>query len=145
MKKIILKENRRVILTEKKQRKKKGFTIIEMSVVLSIMVLLMAVFLPTVSGAIEDSKNVGIRGEAQTVVFAWQTINSKTDLNLDTEITKSEIVEVVNNSTEIDYSKYFNLNKTKNLDDNITIKQCMKIIEEGKVMIDGDEEEDLGR
>ncbi|MGL4849573.1 MAG: type II secretion system protein [Clostridium sp.] len=136
MKKIILKENRKVILIEKRQRKKKGFTIIEMSVVLSIMVLLMAVFLPTVSGAIEDSKNVGIRGEAQTVVFAWQTINSKTDLNLETSATKGKLVEEANKNA--DFSKYFNLNKTKSLSGDVTVEQCMQVVEGKKFTIDKD-------
>ncbi|MGL4873337.1 MAG: type II secretion system protein [Clostridium sp.] len=112
-----------------KKKKKRGFTIIEISVVLIIMVLLMAVFLPVVSGVIEDSEKTGIIGESQTVVFAWQTINSKTDLKLDKNITKLKLMEAATDTSIIDFSKYFNLDKTKNLNGDITVETCMQIVD----------------
>ncbi|MGL5417812.1 MAG: type II secretion system protein [Clostridium sp.] len=127
------------------QKKKSGFTIIEISIVLSIMLLLMAVFIPTVSGVVDDSKKTGVVGEAQTVVFAWQTINSKTNKNLPKTTTKSDLVTAANDKSQVDFSEYFNLNKTKSLSGNVTVETCMKVVEGESFAIDTDGVITLGK
>ncbi|MGL4874571.1 MAG: type II secretion system protein [Clostridium sp.] len=123
---------------QKKRKKKSGFTIIEMSVVLTIMVLLMAVFLPAVTGVIEDSEKTGIIGESQTIVFAWQTINSKTNLNLKKNATKLDLIDAAKDTSIVDFTKYFNLNKTKNLNGDITVETCMQIVDGTPFSVDED-------
>ncbi len=63
----------------KRLKDKKGFTLIELIVVLAILVVLMAIALPTFSGLIDDSKQKTADANARTVYTAakaYITMNS---------------------------------------------------------------------
>lgn len=106
-----------------KRKKKKGFTLIEAGAVVCIMLMLMTFFVPKVAGYINDAKKASIMAQAKTVVFAWETINSRETQKLGTEVTKDSLKKFENN-----YAEYFDLSETKDIPDKTEIKTCMEIV-----------------
>lgn len=111
---------------KKRSRRKRGFTLLEIGAVLGIIMLLISFFVPKVSGYLNDSKNIGIMAQAKTVIFAWETINIKENKNLGKATNKNTLL---NMASDRRYEDYFDLDKTKNLDGEVTIEQCMKIVD----------------
>lgn len=109
---------------KKGKQKKQGFTLLEIGAVLGIIMLLIGFFVPRISGYLKDSKDVGIMAQAKTVVFAWETINTKENINLDKKTNKAVLKDKSGNK----YEDYFDLNSTKNLKDTIDIETCIGII-----------------
>ena len=105
------------------KKKKKGFTLIEAGAVVCIMLMLMTFFVPKVAGYINDAKKASIMAQAKTVVFAWETINSRETQKLGTEVTKASLEESGKN-----YTEYFDLSETKDIPDKTEIKTCMEIV-----------------
>ena len=57
-----------------KENKKKGFTLVELIVVLVILAILAALLIPALTGYIDKAKNKSIVAETRQVVMAAQTI-----------------------------------------------------------------------
>ncbi|WP_317311022.1 hypothetical protein [Clostridium thermobutyricum] len=122
-----------------KRKKKKGFTLIEAGAVVCIMLMLMTFFVPKVAGYINDAKKASIMAQAKTLVFAWETINSRETQKLGAEVTKDGLKKFENK-----YAEYFDLSETKGIHDETEIKTCMEIIKgsnysfdnEGKIVLD---------
>lgn len=107
----------------KKRKAKKGFTLIEAGAVICIMMMLMTFFVPKVSEYIVDAKKANIMAQAKTVVFAWETINSKEGEVLGVDKTKEELDKFGSK-----YVKYFDLAEAKNIPKETTINTCMQVV-----------------
>ena len=62
------------MLKNKKNNKKKGFTLVELIVVLVILAILAALLIPALTGYIDKAKNKSIVAETRQVVMAAQTV-----------------------------------------------------------------------
>ena len=71
----------------KKQNKKRGFTIVELTIVVSVIAILSAVLIPTFAGVIKRSK---ISADEQAVRNMNTVIATITDENLDYNLTDNE-------------------------------------------------------
>ena len=71
----------------KLNKKKKGFTLIELMAVIAIVAILAAVLVPTVNGYITRAKKTGVITQARSVVNAVEVYNQT-----GTQITNSESV-----------------------------------------------------
>lgn len=60
----------------KKKKNRKGFSLVELIVVLVIMAILAAALVPSLMGYIKKTKQQNVNSEAQSVVQAAQTIAS---------------------------------------------------------------------
>ncbi|CUO75718.1 type II secretion system protein [Clostridium disporicum] len=73
----------------KLNKKKKGFTLIELMAVIAIVAILAAVLVPTVSGYINRSKKSAIVTQARTVVNAVESYNATSENPLIETLTDS--------------------------------------------------------
>ena len=89
----------------KKLKEKKGFTLVELIVVLVILAILAALLIPALTGYIDKAKNKDIIAETRQTVMAAQTLvdeaYAKADVGADTvkvgdgqAVTKSEIAKL---------------------------------------------------
>ena len=100
------------MLRRLKENKKKGFTLVELIVVLVILAILAALLVPALTGYIDKAKRKSIVAETRQVVMAAQTLideaYGKVDVGADsikieggtkpttgTEIAKSDITDLV--------------------------------------------------
>lgn len=78
----------------KKLKEKKGFTLVELIVVLVILAILAALLIPALTGYIDKAKNKSIVAETRQVVMAAQTLAdekyAKKDANYSADITFGE-------------------------------------------------------
>ncbi len=84
----------------KKLKEKKGFTLVELIVVLVILAILAALLIPALTGYIDRAKRKSIVAETRQAVMAAQTISDEdyakdkaTDATAKTELSKEEIAE----------------------------------------------------
>ena len=89
-----------------KENNKKGFTLVELIVVLVILAILAALLIPALTGYIDKAKNKSIVAETRQTVMAAQTLvdeaYAKADVGADTvkvgtaegNITKAEIAKL---------------------------------------------------
>ena len=82
----------------KKLKEKKGFTLVELIVVLVILAILAALLIPALTGYIDRAKRKSIVAETRQAVMAAQTISDEDyakdkaeDATAKTELTKDEI------------------------------------------------------
>lgn len=83
---------------KKKNKNRKGFSLVELIVVLVIMAILAAALVPSLMGYIKKTKQQNVNSEAQSVVQAAQTIASGAYASADGKYT------VDGYSTPIDFS-----------------------------------------
>lgn len=102
----------------KKLKEKKGFTLVELIVVLVILAILAALLIPALTGYIDKAKNKDIIAETRQTVMAAQTLvdeaYAKADVGADTvqvgegkTITVSEIADLAEVKGEIGTVKVF--------------------------------------
>lgn len=75
----------------KLNKKKKGFTLIELMAVIAIVAILAAVLVPTVSGYIERSKKTALITQVRNVVNAVEVYNSTASTSLNNGLTVAEL------------------------------------------------------
>lgn len=60
-----------------RNKKKKGFTLIELVVVIAIIAILAAVLIPQIAGFTDDAKETAVIADAKEIVTAAESINAK--------------------------------------------------------------------
>lgn len=118
----------------KMKQNKKGFTLIELVVVMCIIAILASALIPQISGYITEAKKMKVLDQSRTVVMAVDSYNLKNTVKLDDSSTIEKI------KTNPGVSKYLNDEvKLDNLNDDTTIKDCKNIVNGAEFTIDEDE------
>lgn len=68
-------------------KKKKGFTLVELVVVIAIIAILAAVLVPQVAGYIRESRKTEVISEARDITTAVESINARTGAPMDLDAT----------------------------------------------------------
>lgn len=59
------------------KKKKKGFTLVEMAVVITVLAILIAALVPSVKKHVDSAKKVAIQSQCREIVIAVETYNSE--------------------------------------------------------------------
>lgn len=122
-----------------KENKKKGFTLVELIVVLVILAILAALLIPALTGYIDKAKNKSIVAETRQIVMAAQTIVDEQYAKNDTTALTSTTVTldgtaktgISNGVITISYTDLKNLSEidvsADNMESTITISNNGKI------------------
>ena len=100
-----------------RNKKKKGFTLVELMAVIAIMLILSVAFLPKFSGYIKESKKMKVLNQAKLVATAYETAKLS-----NSSLVTSTTVKDFEKSTEL-----IDENDIKNLS-SITIADCLNIL-----------------
>ena len=119
---------------EKSNRKKKGFTLIELIVVICIIVILASVLIPQISGYVREAKKIKVLDQSRSVVMAVESYNLKST----EKIKDSDTVAAIRSKAGV--SKYLKDVKLDNLNDTTTLKQCKDIVNGNEFEIDDNTE-----
>ena len=100
-------------LAKRDGKNNKGFTLVELIVVIAILAVLAAILIPTVSGYIGKANDAAKRANAQSVYTAAQTayVSIKAETGIAPTSTESvgfmdEVQSLLGSSTTIDLSEY---------------------------------------
>lgn len=101
------------------KNKKKGFTLIELVVVIAIIAVLAAAFTPKLSGYMEEARKVVVLDQAKRVLTAYESLS----LRSNTLTEKSSINTVVTSS-----GSPLTLVEITKIPSNFTIEQCRNLL-----------------
>lgn len=109
----------KVIGYKSKNKKCKGFTLIELVAVMAIIAVLAAAFVPKISGYMDEAKKVSVLTEAKNVVTAYEA----TLLTSSTLSESSTISTVISKSNNLLASSDINKINTS-----FTVEQCRNLL-----------------
>lgn len=112
------------------RRKKKGFTLIELVVVMCIIGILASVLIPQISGYITEAKKLKVLDQSRSIVMAVESYNLKSK----SKVSGSATINSIKTKTEI--SKYLKDVNLENLNDTTTIQECYDIVNGAEFEID---------
>ena len=105
---------------------RKGFTLIEMLVVIAIIAILAAALTPSFTGYIKESRKVAVINQAKNVVTAYESVNAKTTSNISKDQSVSSFISSYGGDL-------ITAKDLKNIDiSNITVDDCFKAIDSDK-------------
>ena len=107
-------------------KKKKGFTLVELIAVIAIIAVLAAALTPKLAGYINESKKVAVLEQAREVVTAYNSVSLK-DSSIDTDSTVSEVIAAADGLiTAVDIDK---------VADDCSVASCINAVEGGTMTI----------
>lgn len=112
------------------KKKKKGFTLIELVVVMCIIGILASTLIPQISGYITEAKKLKVLDQSRSVVMAVESYNLRSKSKIDGNKTIGNIKD------QAGISKYLKDVKLDNLNDTTTIKECYDIVNGSEFEID---------
>ena len=129
----------------KLNKKKKGFTLIELMAVIAIVAILAAVLVPTVNGYITRAKKMAVINQARTIVNAVESYNITSSAKIDesTELGTVDEENTILNTLEAAGLFDKTTTKTDSLPDDVKYKTLKEINETedalDKITLDGKE------
>ena len=112
------------------KRRKNGFTLIELVVVMCIIGILASVLIPQISGYVTEAKKLKVLDQSRSVVMAVESYN----LRNTSLISKSDTISGI--TKKVGISKYFKRKDMDKLNDGTTVEECYKIVEGAEFEID---------
>lgn len=127
-----------------KNKKKKGFTLIEMVAVVAIIGILAAILVPKITGYIREAKKTEVIQQARNIVQAYETYKMKNNMTASTTIEAQKLEDI----TDEGMLSLIGVDSTTDIDsiitkipvDTFTVKDCINIVNEHGFTVNNDGE-----